>query len=216
MMKYPKINTLFKRGDSGKIIAGQLSRPEFEAIHKWRITEKIDGTNIRVMYCKFADGGPDTVDFGGRTDDAIIPVHLLEHLKNTFTIEKFSGIFQEKTDRPTNFKVILFGEGYGPKIQSGGLYRRDVSFILFDVWINGWWIEPDNVKKLAATLGVDYVPELDFETIVDAITYVMNKPVSKISTTAFAEGVVARSNPLLLFRDGTPLMWKLKVRDFGL
>jgi len=42
------------------------------------------------------------------------------------------------------------------------------------------------------------------------------KPISKISKdrTLVAEGIVARAYPMFLFRDGTPVMWKLKVRDF--
>ena len=28
------------------------------------------------------------------------------------------------------------------------------------------------------------------------------------------EGVVVRSYPLMLFRDGSPIMWKLKVKDY--
>ncbi len=39
---------------------------------------------------------------------------------------------------------------------------------------------------------------------------------SKIAkdTTLDAEGIVARSHPLVLFRNGTPLMFKLKTKDY--
>jgi hypothetical protein len=61
-----------------------------------------------------------------------MPIPLLTHLQNTFTREKMLAVF------PDVKKVILFGEGYGPKIQAcGGRYRKDVSFILFDVVIWG-------------------------------------------------------------------------------
>lgn len=34
---------------------------------------------------------------------------------------------------PNATRVVLFGEGYGPKIQGcGGRYRKDVSFAIFD------------------------------------------------------------------------------------
>lgn len=53
-MTYPKIDTLFKREDAGKkkghIIPGDYSRPEFTAVREWRLSEKVDGTNIRIEY----------------------------------------------------------------------------------------------------------------------------------------------------------------------
>jgi len=30
-----------------------------------------------------------------------------------------------------------------------------------------------------------------------------------------AEGIVARSHPLMLFRNSNPIMWKLKIKDYG-
>lgn len=212
MMKYPKINTIYKRGDGGKIILDQLSRPEFSAIKSWHITEKIDGTNIRIMFNFDILSGHTSVSYGGRTDDAEIPSPLLIYLKWKFTKEKFESVFAEKFDR--DFTVYLFGEGYGPKIQNGHFYGNDVSFILFDAYINDWWVEPENVEKLAKSLGVDYVPVIGVMSAEEAVRYVASNPTSRISDKAPTEGIVARSHPLLLFRDGTPLMWKLKVRDF--
>ena len=48
-MKYPKINTLWKRDIKGNIIDGEFSCLEFVNIKNWYITEKIDGTNVRVI-----------------------------------------------------------------------------------------------------------------------------------------------------------------------
>jgi len=50
-MKYPKINTIWKRDESNKfkIIEGDFSKQEFANIKNWQITEKIDGTNIRLI-----------------------------------------------------------------------------------------------------------------------------------------------------------------------
>ena len=48
-----------------------------------------------------------------------------------------------------------------------------------------------------------------------AIEYVKSKPLSTIAEEPkVIEGIVARSSPLMLFRDGTPIMWKIKVKDF--
>jgi len=207
-MKYPKINTLWKRDKKDKfnIIIGDYACEEFSSISRWHITEKIDGTNIRILY-----DGKEPV-FYGRTDEAQIPPFLLDYLKKTFTKELLSKQFPE-----IKKGVVLYGEGYGNKIQSvGKKYRKDNSFILFDAWIDGWWLEPEKVKQLAKDLGLDYVPELGIvNTIQEAIDYLKKKPKSKIAKEELIiEGIVARSYPLMLFRDGTPIMWKLKVKDY--
>lgn len=212
-MKYVKINTIWKREEkTGKIIPGDYSKAEIPNIKMWQITEKIHGTNSRVTFER--KNKQEKLLFGGKTDDAQISVHLLYHLQDTFKIEDFKKIWDGTEDT----EIILFGEGYGPKIQKGGgRYRDDASFILFDVWIDGWWLEPHNVKDIANKLGIEYVPELGIMSEEDAISIVENqRPNSKIAQdiTLEIEGIVARAYPMVLFRDGTPAMWKLKVRDF--
>lgn len=207
-MKYPKINTLWKRDKDNKfkIMEGDFSCPEFVAIKQWLITEKIDGTNIRIMWSRPTG----SLQFGGRTDRASIPAPLVNQLKEIFTAEKMNKVFPEAEE------VILFGEGYGNKIQKvGGKYRDDVSFILFDVWIDSWWLEFDKVIEIASKLGVEPVPVDCVTTTDDAIRYLKSKPKSEIAKEPLViEGIVARSYPLMLFRDGKPIMWKLKVSDY--
>ena len=211
-MKYVKINTIWKRDKRGKIIPCEYSKAEIPNIKMWHLSEKIHGTNSRVTFER--KNKQEKLLFGGKTDDAQISVHLLYHLQDTFKIEDFKRIWDGTEDT----EIILFGEGYGARIQKGGgRYRDDASFILFDVWIDGWWLEPHNVKDIAHKLKIDYVPELGIMTEEEAISIVENQqPISKISQdrTLVAEGIVARAYPMVLFRDGTPAMWKLKVRDF--
>ncbi len=111
----------------------------------------------------------------------------------------------------------MYGEGYGGKIQKGGgLYRNDPGFILFDVCWDGWWLERDNVKDIAAKLGIPSVPVIGIMGLEEAIGIVKASPNSMIAVEPKTiEGIVARSVPLMLFRDGSPVMWKLKVRDFA-
>jgi hypothetical protein len=90
-MKYPKIDTIWKRDENNKfrIIEGDYSKTEFANIKKWNITEKIDGTNTRVVY----EGG--SVIFGGRTDNAQIPTRLLQYLQTTFTPSLLNSVFSD-------------------------------------------------------------------------------------------------------------------------
>ncbi len=204
-MKYPKINTIWKRdeNDDFRIIEGDYSKFEFTTVKEWHITEKIDGTNIRVIY---KNG---FVSFGGRTDNSQIPAHLYEYLQRTFTLQIMNESFGDND-------VILFGEGYGPKIQKGGgLYRDEVGFILFDAYIDGWWVLRDSIEDISSEIGIDCVPLIGTMDIDEVVKYVQSKPNSLITKkTKTMEGIIARSHPLLLFRNGDPLMWKLKVRDY--
>ena len=205
---YPKMQSLFKRDmvNDGVIIEGSYSKDEFRNIVYWDISEKIDGTNIRVIY----DAKIKTLEFRGRTDNAIIPTKLLDYLNKQFKISKFQKVFKGE-----NIQVILFGEGYGGYIQHGNKYRKDISFILFDVWISGWWLKPKDVENIAIQLGIDYVPPLGFRTIPEIIKLVKSNPKSNLAIEDIVmEGIVARSLPLVLFRKGNPVMFKLKVKDY--
>lgn len=229
METYHKIQTLFKRdmdgsltGKKGKMIEGAWTTPELEylADKKWQFTEKVDGTNIRVGY----DTDDDFVSFAGRTDSAVIPKPLLDYLKETFTPDLFMGL--------DFFKVTLFGEGYGPKIQGGGKYRDDHSFVLFDVKIGDFWLTRDNVNDIAVKLGIESVPVIGTGTLYDAINLVqsgtrllkitddyvipqkLGEPLKSQWGDFEAEGIVARPVVDLFNRKGERIITKIKAVDF--
>lgn len=211
-MEYPKIETLFDRDPATfAVIPGKLRLPEFGLINRWLVTEKIDGTNVRVHYQPAAEV---PVQFLGRTDNAQMPTHLLARLQAMFPLEVLQAAFPEAED------VWLFGEGYGPKIQNGGNYRRDPNFRLFDVVVGKWWLEWAAVEDVAAKLGIAHVPVFARGvTLEDAIALVGGSSAvtwSERGPEYFFqhEGVVCRTEPLLLTRSGQRLMWKLKAKDF--
>lgn len=209
MMEYPKINTIWKRDErTHRVIEYDCSCPEFEALDNWIVTEKVDGTNIRVEY---QSNRAPAVKFAGRTDNAQIPQPLIEFLESKFTCESMT--FFDPVER-----VILFGEGYGAKIQNGGRYRNTPGFVLFDVWVDGWWLEFQNVMDIASKLGIPHVPTFGELTTEEAVDIVINqRPTSRIAddTSLLIEGIVATSVPMMMFRNGaTPIRWKLKLRDF--
>ena len=131
MTEYTKIETIFERDMEGtkKLIDGKFRNETVEFLkgNRWIGTEKIDGTNVGIVW----DGHK--VSYQGRTERAQIPTHLMNKL-----IEMFGGTVNEEVfeQKFGEMQVILFGEGYGAKIQKGGgNYRSDVSFILFDVYL---------------------------------------------------------------------------------
>jgi ATP-dependent RNA circularization protein (DNA/RNA ligase family) len=177
---------------------------EFLKDNTWQFTEKIDGTNIRVHW------NGHKVLFGGRTEDAQIPSHLLNKLIEMFGTDEAEQIFEQKFGE---MEVMLFGEGYGPKIQKGGNYRNDVSFILFDVLISGNYQPRESVEDIAKAFGIDVVPIVLEGTIQDGVDFVKAKPKSTMGT-AMMEGVVGRPKVEMRDRSGKRIIVKIKVKDF--
>ena len=208
MREYPKIETIFSRDTEGtkKLIFGTYrdETVKYLRFNDWQFTEKIDGTNISVEW----DGH--AVLFHGRTEKAQIPKHLLEYLERTFLTTEAEELF-EQTYGDKN--VILYGEGYGAKIQNGGNYRSDVSFILFDVLIGDNWQEREWVEKTAKMFGIDVVPVVFVGSLEEGIDYVMEHHPSTIGT-AMMEGIVGR--PMVEMRDrlGKRIIVKIKWEDF--
>lgn len=208
MIEYNKIDTVFERDVTGskKLIEGQFRNEavKYLADCQWRFTEKIDGTNIRIHW----DGHK--ISFGGRTESACIPSHLANKLNEIFLTNEVEELFEQKFGEK---EVLLFGEGYGIKIQKGGNYRPDVSFILFDVMINGNYQSRETVEDVAKCFGLEIVPVIMQGTIQEAVDFVKTKPNSTIGT-AKMEGVVGC--PLVEMRDrcGKRVIVKIKVCDF--
>lgn len=207
MHEYHKIDGIFKRDEATKkLMDGVYRNPavEYLANNEWIFTEKIDGTNVRVYW----DGH--RVTFAGRTDKTQMPGPLLTRLEEMFGGEVNEQVFEEHFG---NKEVILYGEGYGPKIQNGGDYRADQSFILFDVNVGGIWLNRENVEAVARYFGIDVVPIILRGTMQDAIEYVKMRPASTIGT-AKMEGLVGRPAFELLTANSNRLIVKVKVRDF--
>lgn len=208
MKQYEKIETVFCRDTNGtkRLILDNYRNPTIAYLkdNMWLFTEKVDGTNIRVHW----DGHK--VEFGGRTDKAQLLGPLLNKLNEMFVTTEAEELFEQTWG---DKDVILFGEGYGPKIQNGGEYRSDVSFILFDVLVGDNYQEREWVEKTAQMFNIDVVPIVLTGTIQDGIDYVMKHPRSTMGT-AMMEGIVGR--PIIELRDrrGERVIVKIKWEDF--
>jgi len=218
MIEYPHIDSVFKRDGRGKFIIGEYSQPEFEYLKDlpWSWTEKIDGTNIRVMYT-LEEGnasGIRKVIFGGKTSKAQLNAKFVTILEETFPLELMQEEFGE-TD------VCLYGEGFGKGIQKvGELYSSTQKFILFDIRVGRWWLKRDSVEEIAARLNIPVVPKLETGNISleymvrDVAAFTDNPPHSNIGT-ATIEGWVGIPAVPLLSRSGQRVITKVKYRDFS-
>lgn len=209
MREYHKIETLFERDEkTKKLIIGKFRNPTIEYLKDniWTFTEKVDGTNIRIFW------NGHNVEFGGRTDNAQIPAPLVNRLNELFGGETNAQMFEQKFGET---QVELFGEGYGAKIQNGGLYRDDVDFILFDVLIGENYQPRESVEDIARYFGVDIVPIVLEGTLQEGVDYVLNNRKSLIAKNgAEIEGLVGRTKIETCDRTGKRNIIKIKYKDF--
>jgi len=205
MKEYHKIQSIYLRDPANNnktFLEGQFAKPEFEWLknNEWVFTEKVDGTNIRVHW------DSEKIIYGGRTKNAQIPATLIQALNNMFHVDGFKKVF----DGP----VTLYGEGYGPKIQKGGgNYRKDQSFVLFDVRIGDIWLEHHNVMDIGNNLKINWVPTSFTGSLLDGVILCKGGFKSKWGDFQ-AEGVVARPAVELLDRRGHRIITKIKCKDF--
>lgn len=210
MREYHKIQTIYKRDNvTKKLIPYEFTddTARYLALNEWVFTEKVDGTNIRIYW----DGHK--VTFAGRTDNAQIPAHLVNRLNDLFGGEENAQLFEQKFGE---MPVILYGEGYGPKIQGvGAKYRDDVDFILFDVMVGEMYLKRSDVENIAEYFSIDVVPILCQGTLYSGIEYVQTHRESTIAKNgAPLEGVVGRPCVEVLDRRGKRVIVKIKCCDF--
>ena len=212
MKEYIKIETVFARDVDGtkKLIEGQYRDETVQFVRDlpWMWTEKIDGTNIGVVW----DGH--SVSYQGRTERAQIPAPLVNRLNEMFGGETNEELFEQKFGET---KVILYGEGFGQKIQKvGSQYIPDsVDFILFDVYLpdQDLWLKREAVEDIANAFDIRVVPVIFIGTIGEAVDAIKQKPMSTIGTAPM-EGLVGRPCVELKDRMGRRLIVKIKARDF--
>jgi hypothetical protein len=205
MKQYHKIQSIFKRDiKTHKFIIGEFSLPEFEYLQHniWIWDEKIDGTNIKIVFEN------DNLIFGGKTDNAQIPSSLVNKLKSMFSNEQMKQVFMSGN-------VILYGEGFGKGIQSGGKYiSNDVSFVLFDVFVdNSWWLRRFDVEDVANKLDIAVAPVVGKGTLHEAVEYT-KKGFNSQWGDFIAEGLVLRPSVPLFSRNGERIITKVKYKDF--
>lgn len=137
------------------------------ANNQWIFTEKIDWTNIRVHRDWYK------VSFWWRTENAQIPVRLLNRLQELFMEEIFEQTFGETS-------VTLYWEWYGGKIQHWIRdYKELEDFILFDINIGGIWLERKNIEDISIKLWIECVPIVLQWTLQEWVDFVKNSYVGK-------------------------------------
>lgn len=207
MEKYHKIPTIYERDPGTKhktVIEGHFSRQEFHYLYSndWEFTEKIDGTNTRVIWDGF-----DRYEIKGKTDNANHHPALTKDLYRLFSEKAFDYSFGETA-------VCLYGEAYGPKAtKDSGKYGKVHGFALFDIRIGDWWLKSEQVEFIGHELGLEVAPIVGMGDL--GMMVKMVKEGFKSAWGNFvAEGLIARPTIQLFNRKGERIITKLKHRDF--
>ena len=213
MKEYHKIQTIYKRDPKTKfktLLEYEYSTPEIDylADNKWVFTEKVDGTNIRVMW----NHKDRHITFGGKTDNAHqMPAFLVNILNDMFCPSLMTALFPD-------CDACLYGEGFGAKVQKGGgNYLPDTqSFVLFDVRIGEWWLKREDVEEVAEKLNICIVPIIGTGTLHDMVSMAREGFYSRWTNNGYfnAEGIVARPEVELTARNGHRIITKIKYKDF--
>jgi hypothetical protein len=204
-MVYHSIPTIFSRNEKGELRIGRFSDPVFRYLRNlpFDYTEKVDGMNTRVAF----DG--EEITFHGRTNNAQLPANLVNWLNSNITVDKMHEAFDADCTR-----VCLYGEGYGDGIQDRKYLDGEQKFILFDVYVHGYWLKRKDVEDVARKLGIDVVPIVGTGSLYDMVYYVRDGFKSLINPSVDAEGIVARPIEELFLRNRDRVIVKLKTSDF--
>jgi hypothetical protein len=213
---YHKINNLRPRSkETNEVLFDQFSEPEFEAFYNsnypFVCSYKNDGTNMSYYW----DGK--TLEIHGKTVNANIPKHLLVKMKALITEEQLSVLFPYDEEKP--FTVILYGEGYGSKIQAAGnkYFKDNVNFALFDININGVWMAREFCEEIAQKLGITIVPVIGVMTLMEAENMVIAGFKSPMTTNGDleAEGLICKPLYDLKTRSGKRIVVKIKTKNYS-
>ncbi|MCP4900891.1 MAG: hypothetical protein GY906_28320 [bacterium] len=202
MTPYGKTHNCFRRDpDSHKLIPGHPATEEIALLWdiEWEFTEKIDGTNIRLIW--IPDEG---VIVKGRSDKAELPKGMKDCFDATLE-ELFNEHFPD-------VPVCVYGEGYGAGIQKGGHYSETKRFAAFDIKIGHTWLPRVDFIEICQRLNLEMVPLITHGPLTKAVSLVRNGLKSKYGDF-FAEGLVARPAMPLLDRRGHRILVKVKHKE---
>lgn len=229
MIKYPKINTIYKRSKKGELLLGEYSTEIFKYLSSipWMWTEKIDGTNFRIIWNAPEDdihpnwvAVAEGLDYSGKTDKASFSEQQRRGLDDTMEAIYLRLV---KSEQLHSSRLVIFGELLGPGIQKD-LYKAYTQgthrIVLYDIWdANKSWYSRSAVEAIADQLGLDVVPIIGYGTLPELTEYVWhNAPPSNFDPDVAIEGIVARSEVPLFEKDGRghyhQVITKIKVKDF--
>ena len=209
MMKsevYPKFYAPYKRKKDSKYL--DLTQPREELLPymnnetRWWVSEKLDGTNTRIIW----DGYK--VDVKGRTSSSQLQGYQNELLRELIQNDNYK--FDETFGMQ---EVTIYGEAFGGKIQKNP-HGVEPQFKVFDINIDGVWLDYPSVKEISKNLGLKYNDHVLFDSWDKVIDIFKDIKKGRDDFDEYFEGLVAVPGHMPLTRLGERVMTKIKVADF--
>lgn len=219
--RFPKIYNPFKRSEDGRCVeVGKWARDEFEILadSQWTGTEKMDGTNVRIVW----EPRTDALFIMGRGPNTQMHPDLKASLVNTFMEDgRWHAAFEKDLLAEADVWVVLYGEGIGPGIQKGGgMYCGSKDFCLFDVRVggrSGLWLKQDDVTEVAQKMALMRAPILGVATLKQWMLYASQEgfktKLPGADPNKQAEGVMCRPQGNFLTRRGERIICKVKTNQ---
>lgn len=242
MPAYPKTENLYTRNkETHRLNLGELRNPEIDSVGKWLVTEKIDGTNIRLVLEPLLTEERHA-EVRGRSDAAMLPKNFCDeslghiiHSKTSLTWHLNELLYElvPELDDPW-WGMTIYGEGYGPGIgKNGGRYAPSKRLRIFDVAtyrmtynendeiVRGslYWRPWSDVELASEYLGIPTAPlcskDLSLDEAASVVTAGWLSTVARKenNTELIAEGIIARTDPYLFNWKGERVMFKFKYED---
>lgn len=170
--------------------------------------EKIEGSSANISFKKDAQ----VTFFPGCANHNQFAQLFPANIYDTFK-EVFAEYINEQGEYP---EVTFFGEVHGGKIQGmSKWYGPDIKFIVFDVKINGRWMNVPYAEEKTVKMGLKFVPYERGPLTIEFLDAQRDAP-SKISLSEDApkEGIVVRAIYESNSEDGYRFIYKHKRAEF--
>jgi len=212
--KFTKYSSPFKKDDkfNNTVVLSQIL-----PVGRWIKTEKIDGTNIRIILTKPDEDGNREVLIGSRklilNPDDKGSKQYMDCIADV-NLNKLKEYFKD-----VNSTVIIYGEGYGAGVQTGVMYSPTKNFRVFDIRIGLAYQDFEYIEKVCINNQLNLVPvlgEVSCITYDECITSLAKFDNTLINdgTGGKPEGIVYKFEPVLLNKYGERLIFKVKFKDF--
>jgi len=183
----------------------------------WIVTEKIDGTNIRIILDQQKEDGSRDYYIGSRklilNNEDKNSKQFLDCIKDV-NINKLIDYFKD-----IKHTITIYGEGYGAGVQTGHIYSQDKNYRVFDIKIGDVYQDWTYVCKVCVDNQLNIVPllgnskELSYDKCVGLLNTFHNTLIQE-GIGGTPEGVVYKFEPVLLDKYGERLIFKVKFKDF--
>lgn len=171
----------------------------------------MDGTNLRIIW----DGH--RAEYRGRTDRAQFSDGQAMFLDEKIKSPAFEELLEQTFG---NTEAVLFGELIGNKLQGNPHKVDGYEIRVYDAFVAGWWLLPENVDELASDLGLDSAEIIGVAPIghmhqgMKNIASMTEAFEGEAEPLEYLEGIVGTAPGSVLGRNGSILRVKLKLENY--